>query len=126
MSRWAYIIVGLAALTGAVGVMEAAASAHAISDPLLKTSANLLIVNAAAEIGIAGFALARSHRLALLGATVLLAGSVLFCGELSAHVFLGRRYFALAAPIGGTSMIIGWLIVAVSAFASFLRPPRWS
>ncbi len=92
--------------------MEAAASAHTIADPLLKTSANMLIVNAASVIAIGGYALSRSQCWTLLGAAILLAGSFLFCGELSAHVFLGQRFFALAAPIGGTFMIAGWLIAA--------------
>ncbi len=121
MYKWASIVIGLAALSGAAGIMESAASAHTISDPLLKTSANMLIVNAASVIAISGYASSRLQRWALFGAATLLAGSLLFCGELSTHVFLGQRSFALAAPIGGTLMIAGWVIAAASAFTSAFR-----
>ncbi len=121
--KWTNIIIGLAALSGAAGIMESAASAHTIADPLLKTSANMLLINAASVIAISAYAFGRSQRWALFGAATLLAGSLLFCGELSTHVFLGQRFFALAAPIGGTLMIVGWLIAAASAFVSAFQSP---
>ncbi len=94
-----------------------------MADPLLKTSANILIVNAAAVIAIGVYALSQSQRWALFGAATILAGSLLFCGELTTHVFFGQRFLAFAAPIGGMFMIIGWLIAAASAFATAFR---WS
>ncbi|MEI9916569.1 MAG: hypothetical protein WDN29_13150 [Methylovirgula sp.] len=93
MYKWANIVIGLAALSGAAGIMESAASAHTIADPLLKTSANMLIVNAASVIAISAYASSRLLRWALFGAATLLAGSLLFCGELSTHVFLGAKVF---------------------------------
>lgn len=125
MLRWAYTLAGLAALSGAAGVMELAAAAHMISDPLLKTSADFFIVNAAAVIGVSGLVLgARSKFWLLFGASALLAGSFLFCGELSVHVFLGRKPFALAAPIGGALTISGWLITALAAFGGAFQRGR--
>ncbi len=126
MSKWAYALTGLAALSGAAGVMESAAAAHLISDPLLKTSADFLIVNATAVIAIGAVALAGTQRKGwlLVAATTLLAGCLLFCGELSAHVFLGRRILPLVAPIGGGLMILGWLIAAGEAFASMFQRDR--
>ncbi len=121
MSKWAYTLAGFAAPSGAAGVTEDAAAAHAIADPLLKLSGDFLIVNAAAVIAIGALALAGRHRWLLLGATILLAGSFLFCGEISAHVFLGRKFVPLAAPIGGALMIVGWLTAAAAAFAYMFR-----
>ncbi len=115
MYRWTYVLIGLAALSGAAGVMELAAAAHAIKDPLLSTSGNLLIVNAAAVIAIGAAAKRKSWLLA--GATTLFAGSFLFCSELSVHVLLQQRPFPLLAPVGGTLMILGWLITAAAALA---------
>jgi uncharacterized membrane protein YgdD (TMEM256/DUF423 family) len=124
-TKWAYTLAGLAALSGAAGVMESAAAAHVISDPLLKTSADFLIVNAAAVIAVSGFALgARRSSWLLVGASALLLGSFLFCGELSAHVFLGRKPLPLGAPIGGALTILGWLIVALAAFAGVFQRDR--
>jgi uncharacterized membrane protein YgdD (TMEM256/DUF423 family) len=121
MQKWMGVIAGLAALSGAAGIMESAASAHTITDPLLKTSANLLLVNAGAVIALIVYASNRSQCWGLLGAATLLAGSLLFCGELSTHVFFGQRAFAFAAPIGGLLMIAGWLIAAASAFLGAFR-----
>ncbi len=125
MARWAYAIIGIAALSGAAGVMESAAAAHVIPDPLLKTSADFLIVNAAAVIAIGAVALAATPSKGwLLGAAaVLLAGCLLFCGELSTHVFLGRT-LPLVAPIGGGLTILGWLAAAGSAFAGMFQRDR--
>jgi uncharacterized membrane protein YgdD (TMEM256/DUF423 family) len=126
MSKWAYALIGLAALSGAAGVMESATAAHLISDPLLKTSADFLMVNAAAVIALSAVAIggARQQRWMLVAATTLLAGSLLFCGELSAHVFVARRYLPLATPIGGALTIFGWLTAAATAFACLFQRDR--
>jgi uncharacterized membrane protein YgdD (TMEM256/DUF423 family) len=125
MSKWAHALIGFAALSGAAGVMESAASAHLISDPLLKTSADFLVVNAAAVIAVGALALAgtQRNRWLLVAATTLIAGSLLFSGELSTHVFLGRP-MPLVAPIGGALTILGWLIAAIAAFASIFQHDR--
>ncbi len=118
MAKLPYIIVGLAALAGAVGVMEAAASAHAIANPLLKTASDFLLVNAAAVIALGGFAQASDRRgFFLVAAGVLLLGTLLFGGELTAHVFLIHRPLPLTAPLGGSLTILGWLIAAAGGVA---------
>jgi len=119
MSRWRNILVGSAALSGAAGVAEAAAAAHAVADPLLKTSADFLIVNAAAVIAVSAFAIGADYRgfWVLAAASTLLLGGFLFCGELTAHVLVTRSQIPLMAPIGGILMILGWLAVAAVAFA---------
>src|ERR1700691_2233193 len=124
MPNWAYALIGVAALSGAAGVMESAAAAHLISDPLLKTSADFLIVNAAAVIAIATLGGTQRKTWLLVAATTLLVGSLLFCSELSAHVFLGRRILPMVAPIGGTLTIFGWLTAAVAAFAGMFQHDR--
>jgi uncharacterized membrane protein YgdD (TMEM256/DUF423 family) len=44
----------------------------------------------------------------------LLVGVSLFSGDIALRTFTGNRLFPMAAPTGGTTMIIGWLIVAVA------------
>ena len=118
MAKWPYVIVGIAALAGAAGIAEAAASAHAVGDSLLKTSSDFLIVNAAAVIAISAFAQASNGRgLFVLAAGVLLLGTLLFGGELTTHVFLTHRSLPLIAPLGGSLTILGWLIAAAASFA---------
>jgi uncharacterized membrane protein YgdD (TMEM256/DUF423 family) len=41
------------------------------------------------------------------------AGAILFSAELATHVFLGVRIFPLAAPIGGTTMMLSWAALAI-------------
>src|SRR5579883_1541553 len=88
---------------------------------LVKISADMLVVNAAAVIAISAFAFATSSRLLLFAAAGLLLGTFLFCGELSAHAFLGRKFLPLAAPVGGFLMIAGWLACAAVAFCRLFR-----
>jgi uncharacterized membrane protein YgdD (TMEM256/DUF423 family) len=48
-------------------------------------------------------------------ALVLLLGLALFAGDLVTRDFTDDRLFAMAAPVGGGLMIIGWLGIALSA-----------
>jgi len=116
--KWPHALVLLAALTGAAGVSEAAYAAHGSPDPLLQTSSHFLLVHAAAVIAIAAFAGSApfKSRPILLADSLLLFGTILFCGDLSARAMLGTKLFPFAAPIGGTSMILGWLGLAAAAF----------
>lgn len=116
MARWAEALAGLAALAGAAGVAEAATAAHRIADPLLKTSSDFLIINAAAVIALAAFAVRASNTSWVLGgATALFVGTLSFCGELTLHALSGHQPLPLAAPVGGALMILGWLIAASAA-----------
>ena len=101
-------------LAGAAGVALSAAAAHA-GGVNLGTAATFLLAHAPAllAIGLAG----KGRAIAVAGA-LLLVGAVLFCGDLVMRDLLGQRLFPMAAPTGGTLMILGWLGVAGSAFAS--------
>jgi len=119
MEKWASILTAAAALMGAAGVAEAAYAAHGSADPLLATSSHFLMLHAAAIIALSAFAQTRARPLAMLAsATMLLGGTLLFCGDLSYHVFAGARLFPMAAPTGGSLQILGWLAAAVSAIFS--------
>jgi uncharacterized membrane protein YgdD (TMEM256/DUF423 family) len=39
----------------------------------------------------------------------------LFSGDIAARVLMGGRLFPMAAPIGGSLLILGWLVVGLSA-----------
>lgn len=99
-------------LCGAAGVALSAAAAHS-GGGNLATSASFLLVHAPAFLALAQL---QSGRLLKIGALALLAGLVLFSGDLLSREFLGSRLFPMAAPTGGTLMIAGWLTVAASAF----------
>ena len=68
------------------------------------------LIDASLAIGLVG-----GNRLLRIGGFVLLVGLVLFCGDLLARDFLGGRLVPFAAPVGGSLLILGWLVVAASA-----------
>jgi uncharacterized membrane protein YgdD (TMEM256/DUF423 family) len=113
------LLVIAAGLCGAAGVALSAAAAHG-GGAFTGTAASFLIMHAPAflAVGLAGSAAGR-----LLGAAclVLLAGLVLFCGDLVCRDYLGTRLFPFAAPIGGTLLIAGWLAICVAGLVSYRR-----
>jgi len=123
MGRTTAIFAGIAALLGAIGVAEAAAAAHSVSNPLLKTASDFLVVNAAGIVALSAFAqtAAGPSRVLRIGIGILLLGTVLFSGELTSHVFFPRSPFVAAAPIGGSLTILGWLIGAAGIFGGRSR-----
>ena len=117
MRKWACAAAAVAGLTGAGGIILAAAAAHGVPDPRLQTAANLLLLHAAATLAVCGLALAVPRRgIWFLGAAgLLLSGSLLFGGDLSARALAGTRLFPMAAPLGGTLLIFGWAWVTLAA-----------
>jgi uncharacterized membrane protein YgdD (TMEM256/DUF423 family) len=117
------ILLVLAGLMGAAGIMLAAAGAHATPGAGLDSAAYMLLFHAAAVIGAAalvqGGMLWRTLALAVLAAWVV--GAVLFSGDIALRAFAGHRLFPLAAPSGGIILILGWLGFAVAAIGGLLR-----
>ena len=106
-----------AGLCGATGVALAAAASHA-GKPELGIAANFLQFHAPALIGIS---LLATNRVALAAGWVLVAGLIAFAGDLASRAYTGGALFPLAAPIGGTALIIGWLLLVAAAW---VRGPR--
>jgi uncharacterized membrane protein YgdD (TMEM256/DUF423 family) len=100
-----------AGLCGAAGVALSAGAAH-LGGAFIGTAANFLLMHAPAFLAVG---LLGGNRMLQIGGLILLVGVVLFSGDLIARDFLGSRLFPMAAPIGGTLLIIGWLAVAASA-----------
>jgi uncharacterized membrane protein YgdD (TMEM256/DUF423 family) len=105
------ILVLAGGLCGAAGVALSAAAAH-LGGAFVGTAASFLLMHAPVFLA-AG--LLGANRMLRIGSLVLLVGLLLFCGDLLARDFLGSRLFPLSAPIGGTLLIAGWLVIAASA-----------
>ena len=104
----------LAALMGASGVALAAASAHGGGNELGRTASEFLLIHAAALLGVSAHArVALSARAPLAVGLLLGLGAILFAADLASRAFLGDRLFPFAAPIGGSTMILGWVGLAV-------------
>lgn len=102
-----------AGLAGAVGVVLAAAGAHGAGLSDLTPPAYFLLMHAAAALAIVAVAMRAAHPTGfLIAALVLLLGVTLFSGDIAMRTFWGHRLFPMAAPTGGTTMIIGWLVLA--------------
>lgn len=99
----------LAALTGAAGVALAARASHA-AEADLGIAANMLLVHAPVLLIVSLF---RGRRLLTIAGIVLLLGLLLFSADLAMRDELHQPLFALAAPIGGAGLILGWLLLAL-------------
>jgi uncharacterized membrane protein YgdD (TMEM256/DUF423 family) len=106
-----------AALMGASGVALWAMAAHRAGGESLVTSAQFLLIHACAVLGLTACrkqALVHD-RIASLASAVLILGTVLFSGDIAVRVMAGGRLFPMAAPVGGSLLILGWLMAGISA-----------
>jgi uncharacterized membrane protein YgdD (TMEM256/DUF423 family) len=113
----ATILILLAGLMGASGVILAAAGAHAAPGAGLDGAAYMLLFHAAAVLGGTGL-LAQSQLwrpLALVALAGWVLGGALFSGDIAMRALAGHRLFPMAAPTGGTILIIAWLVLAAAA-----------
>lgn len=117
------ILIVLAGLMGAGGIMLAAAGAHAAPGAGLDSAGSMLLFHAAAVLG--GTALIQQgvlpRPLALAALAAWVAGAVLFSGDITLRAFAGHRLFPMAAPAGGIVLIAGWLMLAAAAVAALAR-----
>lgn len=111
------ILIALAGLMGAAGIMLTAAGAHSKPGVGLDSAGYLLLIHAVAVLAAIG---PIRHGLLLrpLGVAVIcgfIAGSSLFAADVAARAYLGGRLFPFAAPTGGMIMILAWLVLVAAA-----------
>ena len=122
MGTWALWNVGVAGLLGAAGVALSAVAAHRVADPSLTTAALFLILHGAAALALTALAGGSPWPTAVLAAASLMLFAVtLFSGDVTARVLLGGRLFPMAAPLGGSLLILSWLVAGLSGLAAVLR-----
>ncbi|HLW91789.1 MAG TPA: DUF423 domain-containing protein [Roseiarcus sp.] len=125
MTRLSYALSAFAALMGASGVALAAAAAHRGGGDLAQASALFLIMHAAALLGLSALAAqaarAGFRRALLISGFGLGLAACLFSADLAARGLAGGRLFPFAAPIGGTGMIVFWLVIAGLSICAALR-----
>lgn len=114
------ILIALAGIMGAAGIMLSAAGAHGKPGVGLDSAGYLLLIHAVAVV--AGTVAARQgiilRPLGLIVIWGFVAGAGLFAADVAARAYLGSRLFPLAAPAGGTILIIAWLTLIVAALAA--------
>jgi len=111
------VLVVLAGLMGACGVMLAAGAAHLADASRLGAASSMLLFHACAVLG----SVALTER-GVLRAQIGLAAAIgfviaasLFAGDLTLRQYAGHSLFPMAAPTGGTLLIASWLVLALSA-----------
>jgi uncharacterized membrane protein YgdD (TMEM256/DUF423 family) len=116
-SRLFRILVILAGIMGADGVMLAAAAAHQPDATRLASASSMLLFHATAVL--ATVALVERgiiHAgIGLAAAFGFVVAALVFAGDLTLRQYAGHSLFPMAAPSGGTLMIVSWLLLAVSA-----------
>jgi uncharacterized membrane protein YgdD (TMEM256/DUF423 family) len=121
------IWIGLAGLAGFAAVATAALAAHvwpAQLDPAaLQMARNALRVHGwhALALLACGLWVQRGGRLVDLAGFAFVLGLILFCGAVYARALGGLRTGAMA-PVGGISLMLGWVLLGLSAFRR--RPAR--
>ena len=117
MNRAYRILIVLAGIMGADGVILAAASAHQPDASRLASASSMLLFHATAILGIVVLAeRAIVHaRIGIASAFGFVLAAALFAGDLTLRQYAGHSLFPWAAPTGGTLLILSWLAVAVSA-----------
>ena len=116
-SRLFRILIVLAGIMGADGVVLAAASAHQADASRLASASSMLLFHATAVL--AAVALADRGvihvRIGIAAAFGFVIAAALFAGDLTLRQYAGHGLFPFAAPSGGTLLIISWLVLAVAA-----------
>jgi uncharacterized membrane protein YgdD (TMEM256/DUF423 family) len=111
------ILVALAAVMGADGVILAAAAAHQPDATRLASASSMLLFHAIAVL--AAVALVERGilhlKIGVAAAFGFVVAAALFAGDLTLRQYAGHSLFPMAAPTGGTLLIVSWLMLAVAA-----------
>lgn len=112
-----------AGVNGAMGVAVGAWAAHGLADRMppealewIRTGVSYQLWHAAALLGLAALATRHATRLIALAGAGFGLGALLFAGSLYLYAWSAQTWLALATPLGGALMIVGWLAVLAAAF----------
>ena len=117
------ILIAVAGLMGAAGVVLLAAGAHAAPGAGLDGAGQMLLFHAAAVVAAAS-ALHQGlvfRPLGIAAAIGLVIGASLFSGDIAMRALAGHRLFPMAAPSGGVILIASWLALTVAAVIAAVR-----
>ena len=111
------ILIILAGVMGADGVILAAASAHQGDAARLLPASSMLLFHATAVL--AAVALTERGivhvRIGIAAAFGFVVAAAVFAGDLTVRQYAGHSLFPMAAPTGGMLLIVSWLVLAVAA-----------
>jgi uncharacterized membrane protein YgdD (TMEM256/DUF423 family) len=111
------ILIILAAIMGADGVILAAASAHQPDATRLASASSMLLFHALAVLAVVALTERGiiNVRIGMTAAWGFVVAATLFASDLMLRQYAGHGLFPMAAPTGGTLLIVSWLALAVAA-----------
>src|SRR6478736_10366462 len=111
--------IALGALAGLTAVAMAALAAHGLDQAALAMARSALEMQGwhALALLACGLWAPRGGRLADWAGAAFALGIALFCGGVYALALFDVR-LAMVAPVGGTLLMLGWLLLGVSAMAA--------
>jgi uncharacterized membrane protein YgdD (TMEM256/DUF423 family) len=117
MSRSFRVLIVLAGIMGADGVILAAASAHQADASRLAAASSMLLFHGSAVLAtVALVERGLIHlRIGMAATWGFVIAAALFAGDLTLRQYAGHSLFPMAAPTGGTLLIVSWLALAVAA-----------
>ena len=116
-SRPFRILVILAGVMGADGVILAAVAAHQPDATRLAAASSMLLFHATAVLAVVALAERGviHARIGIAAAFGFVIATGLFAGDLTLRQYAGHGLFPMAAPTGGTLLIVSWVVLAVAA-----------
>jgi uncharacterized membrane protein YgdD (TMEM256/DUF423 family) len=111
------ILVILAGVMGADGVILAATAAHQPDATRLAAASSMLLFHATAVLAVVALAERGviHQRIGIAAALGFVIATALFAGDLTLRQYAGHSLFPMAAPAGGTLLIVSWVVLAVAA-----------
>jgi uncharacterized membrane protein YgdD (TMEM256/DUF423 family) len=111
------ILVILAGVMGADGVILAAANAHQADATRLAAASSMLLFHATAVLAVVALAERGviHARIGIASAFGFVIAAAMFAGDLTLRQYADHSLFPMAAPTGGTLLILSWLVLAVAA-----------
>jgi uncharacterized membrane protein YgdD (TMEM256/DUF423 family) len=111
------ILVILAGVMGADGVILAAVAAHQPDAARLAAASSMLLFHATAVLAVVALAERGviHMRIGIAAAWGFVIAAAVFAGDLTLRQYAGHSLFPLAAPAGGTLLIVSWFVLAVAA-----------
>lgn len=111
-------ILATAALLIATGIIAGAFGAHALKDILSEYQKGVyekaVFYQITQALGVLILGFNSSSRNIIFSAYLIIAGIIIFSGSLYILTFSGIKIFGAITPIGGSSLIAGWLYLAWS------------
>jgi uncharacterized membrane protein YgdD (TMEM256/DUF423 family) len=109
-----------ASLIGLTAVGMAAYAAHGVTDPnagrIVSSGVQMQGWHALALLGTALW-IPKGGWIASIAAAAFTLGTVLFCGAVYSLALAGASW-GIFAPIGGTILMVGWLLLGLSALTA--------